>query len=581
MSIYSGANYYESTLSGSLLATTNTLAFSREPTGVALDPGGRAFITDDDQQRVFQISLGTNGRFDANDSVTASFSTNGFGSGDPEGVAYDKAGNRLFIADGVGTEIYQVSPVDGVFGNGNDQVQHFDTSALGIIDPEAVEFDDATGHLYTIGAGGDRIVEATTSGAMVSEVDTSQVPLVAPAALTYAPSSADSTKKSFYIADRKVDNDNHPTENDGAIYEVQPGTGGGTPPPTGDVRVAAASDDAEEATSGSVALTSSDLEFVTDGSTTQTVGMRFAGLGIPAGATITSAYIQFVADEAQSDATTLTIKAQAADNAPTFTTTAFNVSSRPRTTAAATWSPAPWTAGQSGPDQRTPGLTAVVQEVVNRPGWASGNAMAFIVNGTGHRTAVAFDGSAANAAVLHVEYGGGSVVNQPPLVNAGPDRAVILPAAAALEGTVTDDGRPDPVPSTTWSKVSGPGTVTFADASSVDTQASFSTAGTYVLRLTASDGELTASDDVTITATTIALTARGYKVKGKQKADLTWTGASGAQVDVLRNGTKLVTTENDGAYTDNINANGSGSYRYKVCEAGTSTCSAEVVVTFG
>ena len=52
---------------------------------------------------------------------------------------------------------------------------------------------------------------------------------------------------------------------------------------------------------------------------------------------------------------------------------------------------------------------------------------------------------------------------------------------------------------TTWSKVSGPGEVTFANASAVDTTASFSQTGTYVLRLTANDGELQSSDDVIIT----------------------------------------------------------------------------------
>jgi hypothetical protein len=45
-----------------------------------------------------------------------------------------------------------------------------------------------------------------------------------------------------------------------------------------------------------------------------------------------------------------------------------------------------------------------VQEVVNRPGWASGNALALTVSGSGHRTAVAFEGSAANTALLHVDY---------------------------------------------------------------------------------------------------------------------------------------------------------------------------------
>jgi DNA-binding beta-propeller fold protein YncE len=63
-----------------------------------------------------------------------------FGSG-AEGIAYDRLGNRIFIADGEGTEIYQVLPVDGVFGNGNDQVSHFDSASVGVVDPETVEFN--------------------------------------------------------------------------------------------------------------------------------------------------------------------------------------------------------------------------------------------------------------------------------------------------------------------------------------------------------------------------------------------------------------------------------------------------------
>jgi len=46
----------------------------------------------------------------------------------------------------------------------------------------------------------------------------------------------------------------------------------------------------------------------------------------------------------------------------------------------------------------------VIQQVVDRPGWASGNAMAFIITGSGHRTADAFEGGAANAPLLHIEY---------------------------------------------------------------------------------------------------------------------------------------------------------------------------------
>ncbi|HSF16184.1 MAG TPA: metallophosphoesterase [Vicinamibacteria bacterium] len=91
--------------------------------------------------------------------------------------------------------------------------------------------------------------------------------------------------------------------------------------------------------------------------------------------------------------------------------------------------------------------------------------------------------------------------NQAPFVAAGEDITVILPASRSLDGTVSDDGLPNPpaTVTTTWSVVSGPGTVTFADGSAVDTTASFSTDGSYVLRLTADDGELTAFDQVTIT----------------------------------------------------------------------------------
>jgi hypothetical protein len=94
-------------------------------------------------------------------------------------------------------------------------------------------------------------------------------------------------------------------------------------------------------------------------------------------------------------------------------------------------------------------------------------------------------------------------LNQPPGVSAGPDQGLTLPASASLDGTVSDDGLPSPPGTLTigWSMVSGPGTVTFGDASALDTTASFSVDGSYVLRLTASDGELSASDDITVTVT--------------------------------------------------------------------------------
>jgi pectate lyase len=89
--------------------------------------------------------------------------------------------------------------------------------------------------------------------------------------------------------------------------------------------------------------------------------------------------------------------------------------------------------------------------------------------------------------------------NQAPTVNAGSNQTITLPALASLDGTVTDDGLPNPTVATIWTKVSGPGTVSFANASAIDTTASFTLSGTYVLRLTANDGALSVADDVTVT----------------------------------------------------------------------------------
>jgi hypothetical protein len=265
-------------------------------------------------------------------------------------------------------------------------------------------------------------------------------------------------------------------------------------------RIAAGADDAEENPSGSVSTSSSDLELVTDASV-QVVGLRFSSLAIPPGAHVTRAYVQFQVDEANSETTSLTLRAQVADNAPAFTTASRNLSSRSRSVASQTWTPVAWTTiGQAGTNQRTPELASVIQEIVGRAGWRSGNALALIVNGSGHRTAVAFDGSAAAAPLLHVEFVTGPPQNQAPAVDAGPSRAITLPAEAALDGTVTDDGLPSGALSVTWDVVSGAGVVFTGGATVTDTRAMFPAAGRYVLRLTASDGLLSASDTTSVTA---------------------------------------------------------------------------------
>jgi hypothetical protein len=73
----------------------------------------------------------------------------------------------------------------------------------------------------------------------------------------------------------------------------------------------------------------------------------------------------------------------------------------------------------------------------------------------------------------------------------------------------------------------------------------------------------------------ITLQVAAYKVKTNKYADLTWSGATSTNVDVYRSNALVTTTPNDGAYTDKPPKTVT-SVTYKVCEAGTSTCSNEV-----
>jgi hypothetical protein len=78
----------------------------------------------------------------------------------------------------------------------------------------------------------------------------------------------------------------------------------------------------------------------------------------------------------------------------------------------------------------------------------------------------------------------------------------------------------------------------------------------------------------------ITLSVRGYLVNGRRRADLSWSGATSNRVDVYRNSTLIVTTRNDGFYTDRIGGGGPGTFTYQVCNEGTNTCSNQFTVTF-
>ncbi|MCU1383320.1 MAG: hypothetical protein JWL71_2017, partial [Acidobacteria bacterium] len=112
--------------------------------------------------------------------------------------------------------------------------------------------------------------------------------------------------------------------------------------------------------------------------------------------------------------------------------------------------------------------------------------------------------------------------NRAPVVSAGTNATITLPATASLSGSVIDDGLPAGAAVTSaWSKVSGPGNVTFANAASAVTTATFDQAGPYVVRLTASDSLLSAFADVTITVNPAAPTNQAPMVTAGANATIT------------------------------------------------------------
>jgi hypothetical protein len=77
----------------------------------------------------------------------------------------------------------------------------------------------------------------------------------------------------------------------------------------------------------------------------------------------------------------------------------------------------------------------------------------------------------------------------------------------------------------------------------------------------------------------ITLSVNAYKFRGNYYADLTWTETTSSQMDIYRNGALIVTTENDGNYTDALRKQRKGTtFVYKVREAGTQVCSNEATV---
>jgi hypothetical protein len=224
MTIFQGVNLFETSLSGTLLSTCSTISYSREPTGIALNPAnGHIFTSNDDNRRIYEVNPGPDHQFCTSDDTVSSINTQAFNSYDPEDVAFGNG--DLFIVDGEGAELYQVSPgADGIFTGvppaGDDQVTHFDTSGMGLRDPEGVGVHPQRGTLFIVSSSDPNIVEVTTGGTVLQLINMAFFNPVLPAGLTFGPGSLDPSMTNIYLVARGVDNNENPNENDGKIYEL-------------------------------------------------------------------------------------------------------------------------------------------------------------------------------------------------------------------------------------------------------------------------------------------------------------------------------------------------------------------------
>ncbi|MGH2382321.1 MAG: PKD domain-containing protein [Candidatus Limnocylindria bacterium] len=220
-------------------STMDTTAAGTDPTNK--EPVGAAY--DSVRNELYISKDGSKGRIWVYDMTSGAqvrtFTVNGapYNNADPEGLAFDSANNILYMVDSVDNDLVKVLPgPGGVIGVSGDQVSNYDLQQYGQSEPEGLDVDPGTGNIWVVsnkvsGKGiPDPMLEISPNGALVSSVSIAAAEPHSPGGLAVAPPSNGSGGFGIYVADRGVDNNEQPNENDGKIYEFSTGGGGGNPP---------------------------------------------------------------------------------------------------------------------------------------------------------------------------------------------------------------------------------------------------------------------------------------------------------------------------------------------------------------
>ena len=423
-----------------------------DPEGITFDDSeGVLFIADGINSEVYRVAPGNNGAFDGvppdGDDTVIHFDMKSLGVEDIEGITFDPDSGHLFVVGKPDDVLAQVTtsglPVRMIDISAADADKPAGlTLAPGSLAPSTMNIyiadrgvdndydsNENDGKVYEVSlppispgntppdvdAGIDQTLSLPNAASLNGTVTDDGLPtgtlliswsqISGPGTVTFNNPSSEDTTATFSMAGiytlRLTADDGELIASDETTITVT-GTNGEQ---IVEIPIIAGSDDAEQRSSGSLDLDSTDLEMVFDAGGNQTVGLRFNGVPIPQQSSILNAYIQFKVDEATTAPTSLTVHAEAVDNAETFIGVDDNLSERQFTTATAPWTPAPWpTPGAVTPAQRTPDIAPLIQEIVDRPGWSSGNSLCIIITGTGERTAESFNGDQNGAPLLHVEY---------------------------------------------------------------------------------------------------------------------------------------------------------------------------------
>ena len=229
MTIFAGVNLYELTKSGTLTDTGLTQPWSNEPTGVSYNTdNGHLLVSDDGGQgNVYDLDPGPDGRFGTGDDSTFHLDLGDFaGDIDSEGVAYDPATGDILVADGVGKEVWRISPgINGFFdggpaSGGDDTATSFDMEIHGARDSEGIAVNSVDGTILVVDRQNDVVYEVTNAGALIRVIDLAVVDPVSAAGVVLAPASDGSAASHLYVVQRGVDNGANPNENDGIMWEL-------------------------------------------------------------------------------------------------------------------------------------------------------------------------------------------------------------------------------------------------------------------------------------------------------------------------------------------------------------------------